>query len=466
MGGARASPRAPRAPEEKTEGLGRVEGGISPGESPGPAGATASAPPWGQRGVIVGLCFFAFMLCNLDRVNLSIAILPMAEDMSWDPLTVGLVQSSFFWGYLLTQVLGGVLATKYGGKRVLGFGVLWWSLATCVTPLAAKVSLPALFVARAAMGAGEGVAMPAMNTLVSRWVPRQERSRSLSLVYSGMYAGSVLGLGLCPRIVQETGWPSAFFLFGSAGLLWFLIWQAWAASSPAESPHVSGAERAYILAGAAGAGARGGGTEMPETIPWREILSKKEVWAIIVSHFCHNWGTFILLTWMPSYYHDELGFDLMQSGLYSVLPWLGMIVVANAGGWLADTLIARGWSTTSVRRGMQTVGFMGPALCLSQLSSVNEPLEAVALMVVSQSLDAFSQSGLYSNHQDIAPRYSGVLLGMSNTAGVLAGVFGTAATGYILQEGSWDDVWGVAVGLYLVGTVVWNLFSTGEQIID
>jgi ACS family sodium-dependent inorganic phosphate cotransporter len=261
--------------------------------------------------------------------------------------------------------------------------------------------------------------------------------------------------------VQEAGWPSAFFIFGGVGVLWFLLWLVWAESSPAESARVSEEERAYIRAGAA---VPEGAPEGP--IPWREILSKREVWAIIVSHFCHNWGTFILLTWMPSYYHDELGFDLMESGLYSVLPWLGMIVVANAGGWLADSLISRGWSTTSVRRGMQTVGFLGPAFCLSQLSSVDEPLEAVALMVVSQSLDAFSQSGLYSNHQDIAPRYSGVLLGLSNTAGVLAGVLGTAATGYILQSGSWDDVWGVAVGLYLVGTVVWNLFSSGEQVID
>lgn len=48
-------------------------------------------------------------------------------------------------------------------------------------------------------------------------------------------------------------------------------------------------------------------------------------------------------------------------------------------------------------------------------------------------------------------------------AGVLAGVFGTAATGYILKHGTWDEVWGVAVALYLVGAVVWNLFSTGAQ---
>ena len=87
-------------------------------------------------------------------------------------------------------------------------------------------------------------------------------------------------------------------------------------------------------------------------------------------------------------------------------------------------------------------------------------------MMCSQGLDAFSQSGLYSNHQDIGPKYAGVLLGMSNTAGVLAGVMGTYATGHILQNGTWDDVWGVAVALYLTGTVVWNLFSTGERVFE
>lgn len=83
---------------------------------------------WKQRFTIVGLCAVAFLLCNLDRVNMSIAILPMAEQFQWDSRTMGLVQSSFFWGYLLTQIIGGVLADRIGGKTVLGIGVLWWSL--------------------------------------------------------------------------------------------------------------------------------------------------------------------------------------------------------------------------------------------------------------------------------------------------------------------------------------------------
>ncbi|GJP50626.1 hypothetical protein CLOM_g9769 [Closterium sp. NIES-68] len=450
----------------------------SSSSSPAWWSALWGAGGWQKRWSIVVLCFFAFLLCNMDRVNMSIAVLPMAEQFQWTPATVGLVQSSFFWGYLLTQVAGGVWADTIGGKQVLGFGVVWWSLATVLTPIAAGLGLPALLFARACMGVGEGVAMPAMNNLLSKWVPVGERSRSLALVYSGMYLGSVAGLSLSPAIIHALGWPSVFFSFGALGLVWFAVWQGKAHSSPAEDPSVSAAERALIAGG--GSGARGGEGEGKaggvhleggeplrlSTIPWRLLLSKAPVWAIIVCHFCHNWGVFILLTWMPTYYHDVLGFNLTESGLFAVLPWLTMALASNVGGWIADTLIARGFSVTLVRKVMQSIGFLGPAICLSLLSTVKSPVAAIALLMLSQGTDAFSQSGLYSNHQDIGPRYAGILLGLSNSAGVLAGVFGTYVTGQILQNGSWDEVFTVAVALYLVGTVVWNVFATGERVFD
>ncbi|GAB4859974.1 Sodium-dependent phosphate transport protein 1, chloroplastic [Ancistrocladus abbreviatus] len=412
-----------------------------------------------KRWVIVILCFSAFLLCNMDRVNMSIAILPMSKEFDWNPATVGLIQSSFFWGYLLTQIAGGIWADTVGGKRVLGFGVIWWSIATALTPVAAKVGLPFLLVVRAFMGIGEGVAMPAMNNILSKWIPVAERSRSLALVYSGMYLGSVTGLAFSPLLIDKFGWPSVFYSFGSLGTVWFAVWLSKARSSPLEDPELRPEEKKLIISSCSS-------KEPVKTIPWGLILSKPPVWALIVSHFCHNWGTFILLTWMPTYYHQVLNFNLTESGLFCVLPWLTMAFSANLGGWIADTLVSRGLSVTTVRKIMQTVGFLGPAFFLTQLSHVNSPAMAVLCMSCSQGTDAFSQSGLYSNHQDIAPRYSGVLLGLSNTAGVLAGVLGTAATGYILQHGSWDNVFEVSVGLYLVGTVVWNLFSTGKKILD
>ncbi|KAG5538365.1 hypothetical protein RHGRI_019072 [Rhododendron griersonianum] len=423
-------------------------------------------PWWEQfpkRWVIVLLCFAAFLLCNMDRVNMSIAILPMAQEFNWNSATVGLIQSSFFWGYLLTQIVGGIWADKIGGKLVLGFGVIWWSIATVLTPIAAKIGLPFLLIMRAFMGIGEGVAMPAMNNMISKWIPVSERSRSLALVYSGMYLGSVTGLAFSPVLIKSFGWPSVFFSFGSLGSIWFALWLSKAHSSPQEDPELSAAEKRFIL-----------GSSNPKepvtVIPWKLILSKGPVWALIISHFCHNWGTFILLTWMPTYYNQVLKFNLTESGLLCVLPWLTMAVFANVGGWIADTLVSKGLSITSVRKArtyiMQTIGFLGPAFFLTQLSRVRTPGLAVLCMACSQGADAFSQSGLYSNHQDIGPRYAGVLLGLSNTAGVLAGVFGTAATGFILQKGSWDDVFKVSVVLYIIGTLVWNIFSTGEKILD
>ncbi|GAB2271723.1 Ascorbate transporter, chloroplastic [Dionaea muscipula] len=420
------------------------------------------SPWWGQlpkRWVIVLLCFTSFLLCNMDRVNMSIAILPMAQQFNWNSATVGLIQSSFFWGYLLTQIIGGICADKIGGKSVLGFGVIWWSVSTVLTPIAARAGLPFLLIMRAFMGIGEGVAMPAMNNMISKWIPVSERSRALALVYSGMYLGSVTGLALSPVLIHNFGWPSVFYSFGSLGSIWLAFWLSKAHSSPIEDPDLSVREKKFILEGSV--------SKEPVTIiPWKLILSKRPVWALIISHFCHNWGTFILLTWMPTYYNQVLKFNLMESGLFAVLPWLTMAIFANIGGWIADTLVSRGFSVTSVRKIMQSIGFLGPALFLSLLSRVKTPALAVLCMACSQGSDAFSQSGLYSNHQDIGPRYSGVLLGLSNTAGVLAGVFGTAATGIILQRGSWDDVFKVAIGLYIAGTLVWNLFSTGEKILD
>ncbi|KAF8107086.1 hypothetical protein N665_0126s0006 [Sinapis alba] len=426
-------------------------------------GNLQNASPWWKqfprRWVIVLLCFASFLLCNMDRVNMSIAILPMSQQYNWNSATVGLIQSSFFWGYLLTQILGGIWADKFGGKVVLGFGVVWWSIATVLTPIAAKLGLPFLLVVRAFMGIGEGVAMPAMNNMLSKWIPVSERSRSLALVYSGMYLGSVTGLGFSPMLIQKFGWPSVFYSFGSLGSIWFLLWLKYAYSSPKDDPGLSEEEKKIILGGSKP-------REPVTVIPWKLILSKPPVWALIISHFCHNWGTFILLTWMPTYYNQVLKFNLTESGLLCVLPWFTMAVLANVGGWIADTLVSRGLSITSVRKIMQSIGFLGPAFFLTQLSRVKTPAMAVLCMACSQGADAFSQSGLYSNHQDIGPRYAGVLLGLSNTAGVLAGVFGTAATGYILQRGSWDDVFKVAVGLYLIGTLVWNLFATGEKVLD
>jgi hypothetical protein len=67
-----------------------------------------------------------------------------------------------------------------------------------------------------------------------RWIPTKERSRSLAFVYSGMFVGSIIGLGASPHIVGALGWPSVFYMFGSLGVIWCAGWRAgWQAGARA-----------------------------------------------------------------------------------------------------------------------------------------------------------------------------------------------------------------------------------------
>lgn len=245
---------------------------------------------WPHRVRVVILCFLSFVICNCDRINISVAILPMAKYYGWSQTTVGIVQSAFFWGYVLTQIPGGYLADKFGGKQVLACGVVMWSIMTMLTPIAASTSLGVLLAARALLGVGEGVAMPAMNNIISKWVPESERSRSLSLTYSGMYLGSVIGLLMCPTLIVQFGWQSVFYFFGALGIFWWAAWQFLTESTPEQSATISEKEKEYIYANRSISTKKKIGQD---GVPWKLLLSEKATWAIIIAHFCVTWGSYL-----------------------------------------------------------------------------------------------------------------------------------------------------------------------------
>ncbi|KAG0461700.1 hypothetical protein HPP92_021678 [Vanilla planifolia] len=116
-------------------------------------------PPWKDlqlRYKLIGTTSLAFVICNMDKVNLSVAIIPMSHQYGWNASTAGLVQSSFFWGYALSQLPGGWLSKLLGGRKVLEVGVMSWSLATMLVPLVAGF-FAGIVISRILVGVGEGV---------------------------------------------------------------------------------------------------------------------------------------------------------------------------------------------------------------------------------------------------------------------------------------------------------------------
>ncbi|GIY72130.1 hypothetical protein CEXT_461851, partial [Caerostris extrusa] len=128
----------------------------------------------------------------------------------------GLVLGSFYFGYVVTQIPGGMAAEKYGAKWLFGIGILITSIFSLLTPVCARWSVWALIVARAIEGLGEGVTYPAMHALIGRWAPRQERCLLSTIIYNGSAIGTVISLAVSGALCETSflgGWPSAFYVF-------------------------------------------------------------------------------------------------------------------------------------------------------------------------------------------------------------------------------------------------------------
>ena len=418
---------------------------------------SAAESRWPKRYTVVALFCFATVLCYVDRVSISIAIIPLARDLGYDSAQQGIILSAFFWGYLLTQLLGGVIADRVGGKLVLAAGVGIWSLATFLTP-PATAWFALLLGVRVLLGLGEGVNFPAIHSLTARWIPIAERARTLSLNFSGMHVGTVTAFVLSPPIILAFGWPALFYITGAIGGVWVVAWLVRVPDLPPAPAEVRNFGADSPAQDSRGLSARGG------AIPWMKIAREKAVWAIVIAHFCSNFGYYILLLWLPTYLNYTFKVPLAEVGAYSLPPWIAAIISISAGGWIADALLLRGIRITAVRKLMQSLAFGLGALALLFVPAAESSFAAVALVTISVAANGLGLAGFGVNHLDVGPNHAGVLMGLSNTVATVPGIIGVAAAGFIVQAtGSFSSIFYLAAAIYLVGLLGYAAWATGER---
>ncbi|XP_047330333.1 probable anion transporter 4, chloroplastic [Impatiens glandulifera] len=419
-----------------------------------------------ERVKVVAMLGLALALCNADRVVMSVAIVPLSLANGWRQSFAGIVQSSFLWGYLISPIAGGTLVDNYGGKVVMAWGVALWSIATFFTPWAAETSLWALLVMRVLLGIAEGVALPCMNNMISRWFPPTERSRAVGVAMAGFQLGSAIGLTLSPILMSQAGVYGPFVIFGLSGFLWVLVWLSATSSTPDRSRQISKCELEYIQADRSSTSNAVNKSKKSYVMPpFRKLLSKLPTWSIIVANAMHSWGFFVILSWMPIYFKTIYHVDLRQAAWFSAVPWSAMAILGYFAGYLSDMLIQNGTSVTLTRKIMQSIGFISPGVALIGLTSAKTPTVASAWLTLAVGLKSFSHCGFLVNLQEIAPQYSGVLHGMSNTAGTFAAIIGTVGAGYFVElVGSFKGFLLLTSLLYFSAALFWNLFSTGEKV--
>ncbi len=244
------------------------------------------------RHSLVLASFLALFIAYLDRVNISVAAIAMQETLSWSETEKGFVLSSFFIGYMAAQILGGVLADKYGGKRVLLWSLVAWSIFTLLTPVAASASFLALILVRIGLGLGEAPLSPAVLSLFGRWIPENERSRSVAIYSSAAIAGTIAALLVTGFAVSRFGWQSVFYGFGAIGLIYALWLNRVVYETPDAHPNVSADERT-LLAGSVVSQER-------TPIPWKTIWSLPAMGALVITCFCTSWSLYVVRSGMPS----------------------------------------------------------------------------------------------------------------------------------------------------------------------
>ena len=418
--------------------------------------------PPSKRRILMVLGFTMELICYADRTNISLAIVPMSKQYGYDESTQGLIFASFFAGYCCTQILGGWAAKQIGGKVVLGWGVFLWTLCTILTPPAASVGIGTLLFCRVCMGFAEGVSLPSMHQITATWIPVHERSRFLTACTSGQFCGTVSAMACSPLVAEW--WPGIFYLFGALGLLWNVAWYLLASSTPQQHSTISKAEFEYIkrnITQSEGEDAR--------PTPWLSFLHTAFL-ANVVAHWAHNWGWYLLLSWLPKFLVSEYGVKLSSSGLLLLPVYVVPFLASNASGFWSDRLLSHNrWQLRSIRVLMQCVAFIGPFLCLVTISEIprGSAVFPIVFMAGALGFGAFSHSGYWSNIIDIGPNYAGALCGISNTIANFPGVLANLTTGYILEQtGNWAIVFAITCVFYVVGLLVFVKFCEGRVVFE
>ena len=418
----------------------------------------------GRSRVRIMLVFMLFLLSAvafLDRTNISVAGVQMRQEYRFDQIHLGWVFSAFLIGYAAFQVPAGWLAWRYGPRRVLAIGIVWWGVLSVATALVSPGSAHALVLlvmVRFLLGAGEAVMYPAGNQFISRWIPVQERGKANGWIFAGVGAGSALSPPLITLIIAGYGWRAAFYVCAAIGLVAALAWFLLARDRPEDHAGVSAGELAHIRAGLVAPGA-------PRTaLPWGAILTSGNVWALFFSYFAFGYVVWIFFSWFFIYLAEARHVDLKASAFYSMLPPLMMMLGCLSGGWISDRVTAtRGLYLG--RSGLAILSFALTAVFLVLGSMAQSTALAVVVLAGGAGAMYLSQSSFWSVSADIAGPHTGVVAGFMNMGCQIGGALTSSLTPWIAATWGWTAAFGVAGALAVAGALIWALVDPTRLLI-
>uniref|UniRef100_A0A0K8VMD7 Putative inorganic phosphate cotransporter n=1 Tax=Bactrocera latifrons TaxID=174628 RepID=A0A0K8VMD7_BACLA len=393
------------------------------------------------------MIFIGLTVAFAQRVNFSVAIVAMTdrnatnpdfEEYAWSEQTKSYLLSGFFWGYFVTQIPGGQLAHKYGGKIMLLLSLGLSSILCMLTPLTARLGdWKLVFALRVVQGLIQGCIFPSTHTLLSKWVPPEERGSIGTFCYTGVQFGSVIMMGISGTIASSSlGWPGIFYSSGLISLLYVIMWYFVGASDPSDYKWISAEEKLYIQS-ALVTSAKPEDEHIPTKTPWVKIVTSVPFLVILFAQSTFAWGFWTMLIQIPSYMKNILKQDIKSNALMSALPYLVNMFLTFVFCGLNNFLIKRNLiSIRTSRKLFNTIGFWVPVLPLILLGYLREDQSslAVGLLVILIGVNSAAYLGFLTNHIDLSPNFAGILMGVANCMANLMAVVAPLLVGFIVTD--------------------------------
>jgi ACS family glucarate transporter-like MFS transporter len=392
----------------------------------------------------------------LCRVNVSVAGALLMGEFGLSQIQMGRVFSAFLLGYALFQLPGGMLADRWGARRVVAVITWWWVLATLLQaavgwgPLGGSAAgvLWTLVALRFILGVGAAPTYPASAQGVARWVPALARGRANGIVIGSVGLGSALAPPLVSSVMVSWGWRASLLVSALPALAMAVTW-LFVGEPTAEAGPAGGAGRPGGAGGASGAGGAGGVPALPA------LLKSRSLGLLTLSYSLQGYVGYIFVFWFYLYLVQVRHFDLLRGAVLSSLPWILSIVSIPLGGVVSDRLVRGRVGPLWGRRLVAILGLAGSGALISLGARTGNAYLAAVYLALATALVLSVEGPFWATVVEIAGPRSGTAGGLMNTGCNIGGLISPALTPVLAASLGWENALHVAAALSIIGAALW-----------
>ena len=401
--------------------------------------------------------FLLAMIVLFDRILISVAKEPIAEDLSLTDNQMGWILSIFALGYAAFQTPAGLWADRVGPRKVLTVIVSIWSVFTALS--GAVFNFISLLIVRFIFGAGEAGAFPSMARAIFRWIPIRERGIVNGINFSGGRIGAAIALPVVAWLIDLTSWRMSFLILGVVGILWAIYWYIWFRNLPKNHVSVSDEELKYIHENVE----KNRNSKTPK-ISFEKVFQSKTMWLLMGQYFASNFTFFFCLTWLFPHLKLKYNLELLEAGFYTSMPLIFGAIGNWFSGWLVDVIYKKGFWSLS-RKLPAIIGFTLASVGIISSIYRYEVFGAIVCISVAVFGADMTLSPSWAACVDVGKVHSGTISGTMNMAGNLGSFFTALAFPYLISfTGSSTPFFIVASVLNFIAIVFWMFIKSDSNV--